>query len=191
MSTEGGEGTPPSVLGAAERSALERLLAMSNELVVLGREQPECAPMVLLGDSIAMEACALAGIGSVVGANDRVIVVLQLVARTTRLWDCHGSAPSEKASVVYCDGVGRTATLANALVLLARTLLERAEEGRDPPVTTPESVLAASLEEAMTAYEENLESVSEAVHGAWDDVTEDLPVEEEPEPSFHGSGGVD
>lgn len=182
MTTPGGEGAEAELdavtLDGARLGAFERLLEMSARLVELGRHRPDCEPLNALANAVAENACALAGMPVALehAVDSRVVLVVELERPTKKLWNATVHAPSEQAVMHYFDGPGRAVALASGLVLLARTVLERGPlpAGLAPGAVTAETAFADALGGAMDDYEENLWALNQV-----------------PECSFHGEGGVD
>lgn len=186
MTTPGGEGTEVELeaptLDGVRLGAFERLLEMSARLVELGRHRSDFEPLNALANAVAENACALAGMPTALDSAvaGHVVLVIQLERSTTKLWNAKVLAPSEKAVMIYHDGPSRAAALANGLVLLARTVLER-----EP---LPEGLVGGTASGPVTAET----AFADALGGAMDDYEENLgALNEVPEWSFHGEGGVD
>lgn len=181
---------PEPDLGELRRVALERLLDVSAELTTLGKMAARYATLGQLGEAVAEQACALAGLhvpSPDAVARDRLVFVVELEAQTSKLWDCHARIPKEKIVVHYLDGPSRQAAIANGLILLARALLDQLPTGG---LITPEVGLSCDLEEAMAEYDQALEPTADELARQR---AERSPAAgaAEPEPSYHGSGGVD
>lgn len=221
MTVPGGERrllrTTSEPLDALKQMALERLLELAGRLDEIGRMAPCYSSLVEIGEAVSEQACALAGLHQALPASttDRLVFVAELEQPTTKLWDCHAQIPKEKVVVHYMDGPSREVAIASALILLARTLLDKLPE---EDTITAEAALSCDLEKAMAEYEVALgpspaeldrlkaESRARSARGAssvcgnprfctcesLDDRAECTILRATvAEPSFHGTGGVD
>lgn len=102
-------------------------------------------------------------------SREHVITRVWIDKHTDDLWSTRATMTSEKVDALYSDGPSRRVSLALGLVLLARTLLDE----RHPKLGPDEHWLESELARVMEEYDQRLVPSSE------------------PEPSFHGSGGVD
>ena len=185
-------------LDGVRLAALDRLLEMSTRLGDLA-QRSGFAAIGELAEHVASNACVLAGMTDV-GAQqepDRLVVVVELVRVTDKLWDGHGQLLKEKVAVHYADGPSRQVALASTLVLMARALLDQiTTEGH----ITAELCLSCDLEEAMEEYEQAL-GPSAVELAEIEQRRSEKQKEREAratteagalcEPSIHGSGRVD
>lgn len=191
-------------LTTPQLAAFESLVSVSEQLESSG---PAVDASVLreAGARVLHGAYLLAGLGeeTELPVGERIVVVMRPEQQASGGWSCRVDAPREAVTIHSTDGQSRSSAIVTGLILLVQTLLDRESLLGRRPQTTAESVLLDALDEALTSYEGNLESVAEAEREPCDDVEsfEQLigvgPVdglgdlEPEPEASFHGDGGVD
>lgn len=156
--------TKVSELSAEDRRALAALLELSQHLMGLATDDSERHQRLAgYADSVATEACRLAGLGlpsDPPRQNERILVSLEVERHTDKLWSTHVSAPDAHCEASYYDGPSRSISIALGLVLLARTVLDcvalHGTAQTDPTDRQQASTLQVWLAELMEAFDDTL-----------------------------------